>query len=95
MKWLKSWDYDRPKTKGQKRKELNKKIEAIKWNKLQNWIDEASNICPEIAASLEGIYCGHEGKIHEPLHGEYEGLYLAMGWYTVYREPKVEYAYVS
>ena len=62
---------------------------------LQDWIDKASNLHEDISSALEGIYCGREGKIHEPLHGEFEGTWLDMGWYTVLDTPKVEYAYFS
>jgi hypothetical protein len=78
----------------QKRKQANQLLSTIKVKNLQDWLDEAARL-PGLEDALEGIFCGREGKIHEPLTGEYEGLYISMGWYTVSSNPKVEYAYVS
>jgi len=79
----------------QKKNQLNAKLLKVNAKQLQEWINETSQIKPELNLALEGIYCGKEGKIHEPLTGECEGLYITMGWYTVTDTPKVEYAYIS
>ena len=78
----------------QKRNNLNKALSKINNTILNDWLKEASDICPEISEALEGIYCGREGKIHEELGGQFKGIYLTMGWYTIHH-PRVEYAYIS
>ena len=85
----------KPITPAQKKIQLNAKLLKLKNMELQNWLKEASDICPELATALEGIYCGRDGEIHEQLSGDYNKLWLAMGWYTVSTTPKVEYAYIS
>lgn len=78
----------------QKRNNLNNALGKIQSQTLGDWLKEASCICPELSEALEGIYCGREGRIHEKLSGDYDGVYLTMGWYTILT-PKVEYAYIS
>lgn len=74
---------------------LNRELQKINSKVLNDWLKEASDICPELESALEGIYCGEEGRIRESLGGQYEGLWITMGWYTVYKDPKVEYAYIN
>ena len=78
----------------QKRRFLNKELNEIKNTVLQDWLNSASKICPEMSEALEGIYCGKSGRIHVELCGDYKGCFLTMGWHTIIRT-KVEYAYVS
>jgi hypothetical protein len=78
----------------QKRNNLNKALNKISSQILDLWLKEASDICPELSEALEGIYCGHEGRIHEELGGFYKGLYITMGWCKI-NHTKVEFAYVS
>ena len=80
--------------KAKKIKTLNKALAALTGLPLQQWLNKASIICPELQQALEGMYCGKEGKIHEELQGDYKGIFVTMGWYTVV-QPKVEYAYCS
>lgn len=82
-------------TRQQKRNNLNKALSKVKGIVLQDWLDEAGNICTELKEALSGIYCGRDGKIHEELTGEFTGLFITMGWHTVSDYPKVEFAYVS
>ena len=83
-----------PKTK--KRNFLEKQLRKIPNNSsLQEWLDKTSKIAPDLATALEGIYCGHEGRIHQEIGGEYKGIYIVMGWHTVAETPRVEYAYVG
>jgi hypothetical protein len=78
----------------QKRNHLNNALSKISSSILDDWIREASKICPELSEALEGIYCGHEGRIHEELGGFYKGLFITMGWYKI-NTAKVEFSYVS
>lgn len=83
-------------TPKQKRDYLNSKLSKIPSRTvLQDWLNQASGICPELATALEGIYCGREGRVHQKLTGGFESIYLTMGWYTVTDTPRVEFAYVS
>jgi hypothetical protein len=82
-------------TPSQQRKKLNNALAKIKSKVLQDWIDEASDICPELEIALQGIYCGREGRIHEQLPSPYSSCYITMGWHTVANDPKVEFAYIS
>jgi len=82
-------------TLSQKRKYLNKVLPNT-GTTLQQWLDNANaREIPGLSTAIEGIFCGREGSIKEELSGDYAGLYLTMGWYTVYEDPKVEYAYIS
>ena len=74
--------------------QANKKLSNLSGSILQHFLDQAST-WPGFAEACDGIFCGSEGKIHEPLSGDYQGLYLTFGWYTVSDKPKIEYAYVS
>jgi hypothetical protein len=55
---------------------------------LQAWIDAVSAISPEAAQTVEGIYCGRDGR------GSFEfgpKNYIVVGWH----DGRVEYSYVS
>lgn len=82
-------------TLAKKRRILNNALAKIKNTTLSDWLKEASSISNEISNALEGIYCGREGRIHVQLPGEFNKLYITMGWYSISNHPKVEYAYVS
>lgn len=83
-------------TLAQKRKKAQKSLSSIATPLLlQTWLNMVSAISTEFSEALEGIYCGREGRVHVPLNGEYSGVWLDFGWYTVQSNPKVEYAYVS
>lgn len=86
--------------KGQTKKSLlnslNRDLSKLGTNlQLQEWIDRASEVRPEISEALDGIYCGHEGNLKEEIKIDAHTVYLVMGWYTVANNPKVEYAYFS
>jgi len=74
---------------------LNRELTGIGANvPLQEWLDKAAKINPNVSKALDGMYCGHEGRIHEQVEGfDYE-IYLTMGWHTV-TTARVEYAYFS
>jgi hypothetical protein len=77
---------------------INLRLNQIGVIQLPEWLKAVSNLHDDLSTALEGIYCGTEGKVHEPLAGEFEGLYLDFGWYkdpNAEGSPKVEYAYVS
>lgn len=74
---------------------LNRDLSKLGTLPLQEWLDSASKLRPEIAEALDGIYCGHEGSIKEAVKIDAHTVYLVMGWYTVTNNPKVEYAYFS
>lgn len=74
---------------------LNKQLANIGSNvALQTWLDEAAKISTYVSAAIEGMYCGHEGKIHEEVIGYNHSIYIIMGWHTV-TTARVEYAYFS
>lgn len=74
---------------------LNNKLAEIGTNvQLQEWLDKAAQIDPGVAKALEGMYCGHDGRIHEPVEGLGHDIYLTMGWHRV-ATVRVEYAYFS
>lgn len=74
---------------------LNNQLNAIGTNRpLQEWLDQASAINSSIAKALNGMYCGHDGRIHEQVEGLGHEIWLTMGWHTV-STVRVEYAYFS
>jgi hypothetical protein len=74
---------------------LNKQLNAIGTNvPLQQWLDEAAKISKYVATALDGMYCGHDGKINEEVIGYDYPIFITMGWHTV-TTARVEYAYFS
>jgi hypothetical protein len=76
---------------------VNEKLGAISRGRhsLSEFLAAAAEIHPDLSPALEGIYFGREGKVHEELHGELRGAWLAFGWYAPADRPVVEFAYVS
>lgn len=71
--------------------QLNKELVKLDGKPLQEWLKAAA----EIIQTEDGIYCGREGSIKEQILGVPHEIWLTMGWYTVDKIPKVEYAYLS
>ena len=64
--------------------------------KLDDWLKVAASIDPAIATAVEGIYCGMDGEMREPVPGFYDRTgqpnhYLVMQWHN----GRVETAYIS
>lgn len=86
----------KPPTKRQMVNALSKPLCDIPSNTpLQEWLDKASALHPSLAKALDGMYCGHEGRIHEQLPDFGHDVWITMGWNTVADKPRVEYAYLS
>jgi hypothetical protein len=61
---------------------------------LSEFLGRLNGVHPDLDAALEGIYCGHEGRITEPI-GDW-GHHLCFNWYsTEGRKHVVEWAYIS
>ncbi|RUP37957.1 MAG: hypothetical protein EKK63_13705 [Acinetobacter sp.] len=80
-------------TKASLLRHLNNQLAELTGLSLTDWLEKSK----EIITIEDGIYCSRngEGSVHEKiLNVEYD-IWLAMGWYTVDKIPKVEYAYLS
>jgi len=70
---------------------LNGQLAKLDGLPLTEWLEKSK----EIITTEDGIYCGREGRVKEQIQGVEHEIWLTMGWYTVDRTPRVEYAYLS
>jgi hypothetical protein len=70
---------------------LNNKLAKLDGLPLAEWLEQSK----AIVTLEDGIYCGREGRTNEKVLGVEYDIWLTMGWYTVDKTPKVEFAYVS
>ena len=80
-------------SKASKRDQIRTKLMNLGSNlPLQEFLDKASTISADVSLALDGIYCGWEGRVDEPL-GDFG--YIHFGWYTTGTVKRVEFCYVS
>ena len=61
---------------------------------LSEFLSRLSGLHPDLDAALDGIYCGRDGRVSEPIADW--GRSINFNWYsTEGRKHVVEYAYIS
>jgi len=70
---------------------LNGQLAKLDGLPLSEWLEKSK----AIITIEDGIYCGREGQVKEQIQGVGHEIWLAMGWYTVDKIARVEYAYLS
>jgi hypothetical protein len=70
---------------------LNGQLAKLNLLPLPEWLEKSK----EIIQTEDGIYCGREGCVKEQVLGVEHEIWLTMGWYTVDKIARVEYAYLS
>ena len=61
---------------------------------LSEFLSRLDGLHPDLDAALSGIYCGHEGRISEPIADW--GRSINFNWYSNdVRKHFVEYSYIS